>query len=58
MGLLYEVGDTVTLKKRPSLRQQRLGNLKSRRRFSTEMYRMRTSDHGSAQNGKKKIRKI
>ncbi len=29
MGLPYEVGDIVTLKK-PSLRKQRLGNLKGR----------------------------
>ena len=30
MGLPYEVGDIVTLKESPSLRKQRLGNLKGR----------------------------
>ena len=36
-AVVYEVGDIVTLKKGPSMRQQGLGNLKSRRRFPPEM---------------------
>lgn len=54
MGLLYEVGDIVTLKKVHPCWQQGLGNLKSRRRFPPEMSGMWTSDHGSAQDGGKK----
>lgn len=46
MGYIYEVGDVVTLK-RSSLRKQRLGDPACRCGFQTEVYRLRTSDHGS-----------
>ena len=36
MGYIYEVGDVVTL-----------GDPACRRGFQTEVYRLRTSDHGS-----------
>lgn len=47
MGYIYEVGDVVTLKKGSSLRKQKLGDPACRRGFQTEVYRLRTSDHGS-----------
>ena len=58
MGLLYEIGDIVTLRKRTSLRQQGLGNSSCRGGFSPEMSWLRQTDHGSQDHGGEKYKKI
>ena len=69
----YEVGDIVKLKKphpcrnrrgyckpkKPSsVRQQRVGNPACRRRFPSQMHRLRPPDHGSTQAGREKHPRI
>ena len=39
------------------MRQQRMGNLKSRCRFSPEMHGLWTSDYGTAEDGGEKYKK-
>lgn len=51
-----KVGNIVRLKKKTSLREQRVGGIARRRRFQTEVYGMRTSDHDRAQAGRKKYK--
>ena len=53
MGLIYDVGDIVTLKKGTSMWKQGMGNPACGSRFSSEMYGMRTYDHGATQDGRK-----
>ena len=49
MGLIYEVGDVVTLKKAHPCGSKEVGDTSRRCRFPTEMYGLWTPDHGSTQ---------
>ena len=51
MGLSYEVGDIVTLKKVHPCGSRDWENFAGRCGFSPEMYRLWASDYGSAQDG-------
>ena len=53
MGLLYEVR-YCHAEKNTSLWQQRLGDPSCRGGFQAEMYRMRSPDHGAAEDGGEK----
>ena len=57
MGLSYEVGDIVTLKKVHPCGSRDWEILACRCGFSPEMYRLWAPDYGSAQNGRKKHEK-
>ena len=58
MELVYEVGDVVTPQERSSMWKQGVGDPSCRSRFPAEMHGLRTPDHGAAQNGRKKYKKI
>ena len=54
MGLLYEVGDIVTLKKTHPCGSKDWEILRVGADLQAEMYRMRPPDHGAAEDGGEK----
>lgn len=58
MELVYEVGDVVTLKKGHPCGSKEWEILRVGADFRLKCMGLRTPDHGAAQNGRKKYKKI